>query len=554
VEPMSRPVYCGSHPYFGGYALTDECFGDAGPSLFEYEAEEGGSSVDYSLTTTRIVGGLQADIFCDSVDDKSFRVIANESQQSIMSPMTVPKFREPVSSASFLCSTRRNEGGICIQHTYVLVQRYGHNSCILRSVESKPKKWNDRAAIECDDECKDFQKQIVNLGETRIVGMSYKALWLMEIPQNDWRIPPMSAADMATQVSWRKILELPEVEVEDDRYPHRYLALGPQSSQVVIFAPDEHNPGVIRPRLLVQLSTSSPDGQDVLGVVHLTSILHVPLQSQEVCEKALSSHLLASIVRSSPNRGGYLFFNEWGQVFHMTDESITLAEHAWAPPDFRRTDAAQRVVTFTFAQAEHASETRMCIMGLLSRYEYFQKLFGQWQEGTSAEVHITDMDSDGFDHFLAYVHSGMLDCFLELPTLVKLLTLGDKYLMQDLIAWSLLQTLRILENEDCMRQQAVKTLADLLTFASTSTASCPTLQTKVIESILCTRGEVVKDPDFLARVSGKSVESLALLLTPLAPIDASGFELPRKRRKTQARIQDSLWRRSSERPRWSLVD
>ena len=35
---------------------------------------------------------------------------------------------------------------------------------------------------------------------------------------------------------------------------------------------------------------------------------------------------------------------------------------------------------------------RVCLMGLLTRYEYFQKAFEQWQEGASAEVNVNDWD------------------------------------------------------------------------------------------------------------------------------------------------------------------
>ena len=33
--PASRPTYCGSHPFFGGYRLPDAVVGDAGPALWE---------------------------------------------------------------------------------------------------------------------------------------------------------------------------------------------------------------------------------------------------------------------------------------------------------------------------------------------------------------------------------------------------------------------------------------------------------------------------------------------------------------------------------------
>lgn len=34
-ELASRPTYCGSHPFFGGYRLPDAVVGEAGPALWE---------------------------------------------------------------------------------------------------------------------------------------------------------------------------------------------------------------------------------------------------------------------------------------------------------------------------------------------------------------------------------------------------------------------------------------------------------------------------------------------------------------------------------------
>ena len=35
----TRPTYCGSHPFFGGYRLTDQVIGDPGPALWEEEID-----------------------------------------------------------------------------------------------------------------------------------------------------------------------------------------------------------------------------------------------------------------------------------------------------------------------------------------------------------------------------------------------------------------------------------------------------------------------------------------------------------------------------------
>merc|ERR1719161_888775 len=208
---------------------------------------------------------------------------------------------------------------------------------------------------------------------------------------------------------------------------------------------------MIRPRLLVELSSSPSDGKYVLATVQLTSIVHIPRQSRLVSEKALSSRLIPSVIRISGRGSGYLMFNELGQVYHLRDESVILAEHVWMPPDFQQAAAMQRVVIFKFQNYEQGSNARACMMGLLTRYEYFQKLFERWQEGASAEVNIVDTDPGAFDHFLTFVHSGMVGSNLGLNTLVTLLSLGDKYLMQDLVASSLFRTLCILDDEDRMK-------------------------------------------------------------------------------------------------------
>ena len=62
-------------------------------------------------------------------------------------------------------------------------------------------------------------------------------------------------------------------------------------------------------------------------------------------------------------------------------------------PNYNMTTSMQRVVTFKFPNVEGDSyDSRVCLMGLLTRYEYFQKAFEQWQEGASAEVNVNDSD------------------------------------------------------------------------------------------------------------------------------------------------------------------
>merc|ERR1712060_149804 len=86
--------------------------------------------------------------------------------------------------------------------------------------------------------------------------------------------------------------------------------------------------------------------------------------------------------------------------------------------------------------------------------EYFQKLLGQWQEGEAAEVTVADVDVDVFENFLAYVHNGTVEYRLELEALVKLISLAEKYLMNDLVASCFLRIISILQ-DGCRMKKTV---------------------------------------------------------------------------------------------------
>merc|ERR1712176_1496707 len=133
---------------------------------------------------------------------------------------------------------------------------------------------------------------------------------------------------------------------------------------------------------------------------------------------------------------------------------------AWKAPDFKRSSIKNHVVTFKVQDAKHKTDTRLCIASALERYEYFQKLLGQWQEGASAEVTVTDIDLDVFEHFLTYIYNGTVDGQLELATLVKLFSLANKYLMYDLVASCLLRILDILQDGKRMKQSGVGAFAE----------------------------------------------------------------------------------------------
>jgi hypothetical protein len=93
----------------------------------------------------------------------------------------------------------------------------------------------------------------------------------------------------------------------------------------------------------------------------------------------------------------------------LRDEAIITTECIWKPPNFGQSELTQRVVTFKFPHAEQENNTRLCIMGLLTHYEYFHALFQRWGEGVSGVVIVTDTDIDAFDIFLSYIFTGQLD-------------------------------------------------------------------------------------------------------------------------------------------------
>jgi len=430
-------------------------------------------------------------------------------------------------------------------------------------VETKPNQWLDWATIEADEDSRDFQKQIVVICQgfqkpTRVAGLSRTSLWVMEVPCANSAGPPETAISMASKVSWQRVLKFTDLQGPEfeglDEFPSRLLALGPMPNQVVIFAADDACQDIIRPRLLVEIPASLTDGAVEVKTVHLTSIVSVPLKSRDASEKSLSSDLLPSIIRASDQCGGYLLFNELGQVYHLRDEAIIPAGTAWKAPDFKQGHIKHQMVTFKIQDAKGRNEMRLCVASALEHYEYFQKLFGQWQEGASAEVTITDMDHDTFDHFLTYIHNGALDFQLELLALARLITLANKYIMHDLVATCLLRILSIVQDSERMKRQEVSALAELLAFSDNAYMCCPALMRKLIDAVLSHRGDVIKNQEFLKQLSDSSAKALSLLLAPLAPKENDmGMIGASKRRKVILDIQRSVWQstpESSEVPRW----
>ncbi|CAE7289635.1 unnamed protein product, partial [Symbiodinium necroappetens] len=185
--------------------------------------------------------------------------------------------------------------------------------------------------------------------------------------------------------------------------------------------------------------------------------------------------------------------------------SIILAEHVWVSP-VHDPDEMQRVATFTFTNPDNsahgvpvASNQRFCLVGMLMRFEYFRKMFEAWSERASAKVDMLDTDVATFDHFMQYAYCGRISDDLNLAMLTCLLRFANKYLLPDLAA-------RTLEDAHCMKRQSSATLAELLLLAD-----------EAMHSILCFRGDVLKDASFLATVTSRSSAMLAQLLAPVAP-------------------------------------
>ena len=112
---------------------------------------------------------------------------------------------------------------------------------------------------------------------------------------------------------------------------------------------------------------------------------------------------------------------------------------AWIAPSFH-VESDQRVVTFRFPEENGAA--RCCLSSTLSRFEYFQKALGRWQEGASAEVVVSDATTQTFDLLLRYFHTGEVDGKAGLEGCLGLLELGNKYLLSHLVAICMTKILR----------------------------------------------------------------------------------------------------------------
>eukprot|EP00931_Biecheleriopsis_adriatica_P115007 TRINITY_DN90866_c0_g1_i1.p1 TRINITY_DN90866_c0_g1~~TRINITY_DN90866_c0_g1_i1.p1 ORF type:complete len:713 (-),score=124.79 TRINITY_DN90866_c0_g1_i1:256-2178(-) len=558
IDAASRPVYCGSHPYFSGYHASEGFHGSGRACpLFEVEEEldeDGDCSLTISMTVEK---GLQAQMFLGLWCQHSYRAFVAEDQQSIIRVSKVgPKAgADRVSSAITIGFHRKhNEQGVCVQTAYMLVQRFGNETYVLRASDELENRWQETAEVPTGEDCRHFQKQLIKVNDNMVAGLSHDGLWLMTIPELD-RGDAMSARNLARQLCWKKVLQLPSTKEDDDNEddsPQRLIAAGPGENRVVIFAHDEFKQDALRPRLLVEISPKG-EGHN-LSVTHLTSVVYVPTAAQSSGEKAQAPSVLPSVVRIPGRRSGYLFFDTLGHVYQLRDEAIIPAQCLWQPPDFKQAEMMRRVVTFKFQDsAPDGSMQRVIPIGMLSRYEYFSKLVEAWHEGNVAEVVVTDVKAEIFDKLLTYVTSGTIEVDLELVDLTQLLTAANKYLMQDLIACALLRILAILDDSERMKLQDKAAMVDLFALSDNAQSSLPALRNQIIESVLSHRSHLLTDEVFLKDLAAKSASSLAQLLKPLQHCEYYDFgKLRNKRRRTEKIVSKCRVLPTSALMSWSL--
>jgi len=118
-----------------------------------------------------------------------------------------------------------------------------------------------------------------------------------------------------------------------------------------------------------------------------------------------------------------------------------MSTEAWIAPSFGA-ELVDRVVTFKFPEEDGA--VRSCLFSVLSRFEYFQKALGNWQERASGEIVVTDASTQTFDQFIRYLYTGDVDGEMDVEGLLGLLNLANKYLLPHLVALCMSKILRTL--------------------------------------------------------------------------------------------------------------
>eukprot|EP00434_Breviolum_minutum_P020893 symbB.v1.2.018430.t1/scaffold1470.1/size116919/13 len=491
----SGPAYCGSHPFFGGYSLPDQVCGDAGPALWEEKFY---------------------------IYDKMTYFMAATSSEIYLLPgyrddqATIPKPRRCVLS-------KEDQEQLCV---FLLVQEFDGTTNILKRGDAENGYKIEKAEVNCPEECKSVENQMIRLGSAwtgqghRLVGLSKRSLWVMDLPSMTGAngvSERTTASDFASKVAWRKVMDLPQERTErkatgvrksaafgfatffsdEEECPERMLAAGPQDNQVIIFRRDGSlHSSCMRPWLLVEM-------------------------------------------RGKP----------WGAEICTT--RITSTASAWVAPSFS-TDPSQRIVTFKFPGENGAG--RSCLLSILMRFEYFQKALERWQESASSEIIVTDATTETFDLFLAYLHSGEVVSTRGLQGLLGLFELGNKYLLSHLVAICMAQILRHVADRRALESQKASLMADLL--IAGESCSCAPFKFKIVDVIACAKPELTYDSEFLSRVSSRSVNILATLLSCMQPEASTYRYSSRKRRKIQSSYQDNLWNGTQGKaaaPLWSTT-
>eukprot|EP00435_Cladocopium_sp_Y103_P029819 s246_g7.t1 len=564
--PATNPrAYCGSHPFFGGYRLPDAAVGDAGPALLEEKID---AVCDKYTISIAAGGGSEVFVFPgyrSTQEIEPAKVLVLEGSGPAIISSYKMSSQGPYSAATLLTESPH--------HNFTLVQLFSGGIKIWRWVrDERPGYRADKAGINCPQGCRPYGKQIVRLRKG-VVALSKRSLWAMDLSSVSdglWGTLPRSAtaADFANQVSWQKLMDLPlesrateekgededdadeDEDEEDEELPTRLLAPGPKDNQVIIFKAEGL---LIQPWLLVEMCGDSWGAKT--QVTKITSTASVPWKRKEELYEPTPSgmnaeycSLLPSVFRMSERHGGYLFFDQRGRSYRLRDEEILQQQDAWIAPSFDA-NAVQRIVTFKFPEESGAG--RSCLFSVLERFEYFQKALENWQEGASAEVVVKDATTQTFDLLLRYFHTGTLDSELPLESLVGLLELGNKYLLTHLMALCMTKILRLLAKTGFIGDQEATLLANLLIVAAEANA-CGPFKFKIMDAIASSRPALTHDAVFLSRVSARSVDLLAHLLSVLHRRDRSCESVP-KRRKIQCERQKILWSSSevSQEPAWS---
>eukprot|EP00929_Paragymnodinium_shiwhaense_P061663 TRINITY_DN30824_c0_g1_i1.p1 TRINITY_DN30824_c0_g1~~TRINITY_DN30824_c0_g1_i1.p1 ORF type:complete len:717 (-),score=63.25 TRINITY_DN30824_c0_g1_i1:343-2493(-) len=555
---------CGNGPYFSGYDSRHRWMVDPGPPLMEIEEDLFTRTIcSVSANQGGLFRPLQAFVALSGTSASWYHVdirLEHSTHQLLR-----PVIEQTALPGEDLIASSLILGSISLptsinKSTYVLCSRQS-SWYVVRFSCIAPSQIEDQAELTSTPP--GLSRQLVSLGTGKVIGLvsmaleetkedSTAGLWALAVT-GGWPNLAVTAAELAQRLSWRHVLRLPVVASSLQLCP-RFLAEGPQENQVVVFASDERSNQEIRPRLLVHIPPPGAAAEGVCRVRHLASLEYFPLQPEfphggmflddpSDDEWDEPEQALLSIVRVSEGRSGYLFFSSCGQVYHMRDEAIIPAESAWRAFDSKLSARAQQPATFRFCEPDGQVQIRVCLIGQLTRYEYFEKLFERWQEGSSTQVEVTDVDAETFDALLGYVLSGHIGDCTELKRLSKILAAANKYMMTDLIAVVLLHACDILQCEEKMEKQEMLALAELLLLTEPGGLHRHAFRKKLLESILKFRLDCITDITFLR----KAGDSVAELLEPIRRDHEQDGEWDgSKRRRKDANLPKLLWQNGAQ--------